>query len=205
MALVATNRKTNFHRRLSFQYIKFRCSSISQTIASNLAKLVAMLRIGLISDTHGWLDEKVLHHFKNCDEIWHAGDFGSMQVLEQLKALKPLRGVWGNIDDLLIRHTVPEHLVFDAHVMNVAMVHIGGYPGRYPKGVKAWLVEKKPQLFICGHSHIVKAMPDKELGLLHLNPGAAGRQGWHKQRTIMRFVIRDKAVQNLELIELGTR
>ncbi len=164
-----------------------------------------MLRIGLISDTHGFLDEKVFHHFNACDELWHAGDFGNMQVADDLRAFKPLRGVWGNVDGAALRYSFPEKNVFVVAGITVAMVHIGGYPGRYSAGVKSWLQQVKPALFIAGHSHIVKAVPDPQLQLLHLNPGAAGKQGWHKQRTLMRFGIAEKKIVELELIELGGR
>jgi len=164
-----------------------------------------MIRVGLISDTHGYLDEKVFHHFKDCDEVWHAGDFGSLELVEALQQFKPLRAVWGNIDDARLRREFPERLSFSIDGFRIAMIHIGGYPGRYAPGVKAWLKEQQAQLFISGHSHIVKAVPDPSLNLLHLNSGAAGKQGWHKVRTIMRFVVADAKLQQLELIELVNR
>jgi uncharacterized protein len=164
-----------------------------------------LIKIGLISDTHGWLDEMVLQHFENCDEIWHGGDFGSRQVIDQLKALKPLRGVYGNIDDPEIRRQFPEKSFFTCEGMNVFMQHIGGYPGRYAPGVKKDINSKKANIFISGHSHILKIMYDPAVECMHLNPGAAGRQGWHTVRTIIRFSIDGKELKDCEVIELGKR
>ncbi|MEZ4981806.1 MAG: metallophosphoesterase family protein [Saprospiraceae bacterium] len=130
-----------------------------------------MALIGLMSDTHSFLDKKVFEHFKDCDEIWHAGDFGSIELIDELKAFKPLRGVYGNIDNHKIRLEYPEHLHFEFQGLKVYMTHIGGYPGRYSPGVKAIIQQNQPGLFISGHSHILKVMPDKDLGLLHINPG----------------------------------
>ena len=163
------------------------------------------MKIGLISDTHGYFDESVFTHFENCDEIWHVGDFGSMEVIERLEAFKPLRGVYGNIDDKDIRLKFPEHLRFQCEQVDVWMTHIGGYPGRYAAGVKPEIVNNPPKLFISGHSHILKVQYDPKLQLLHLNPGAAGKQGWHKVKTIMRFEINADKIENLEVIELGSR
>jgi putative phosphoesterase len=164
-----------------------------------------MIRIGLISDTHGWLDEQVFRHFEACDEIWHAGDFGSMDLIDQLAGFKPLRGVYGNIDEPAIRHRFPERLSFDCEGLRICMQHIGGYPGRYAPGVKQWLQQQKAGLFISGHSHILKVQFDPSLQCLHLNPGAAGRQGWHVMRTLLRFSVAEGRVENLEVIELGKR
>ena len=164
-----------------------------------------MKKIGLISDTHNFLDEKVFHHFKDCDEIWHAGDFGNVQVAEQLKAFKPLRGVYGNIDGNDIRSEFSEENIFMCEDVKVYMKHIGGYPGRYERGVKEKILQEKPQLFISGHSHILKIMYDEKLQCLHINPGAAGLQGWHKVKTLVRFVIDGKNIKNCEVIELGKR
>ncbi|VTP89238.1 MULTISPECIES: metallophosphoesterase [Sphingobacterium] len=163
------------------------------------------MKIGLISDTHGYFDESVFTHFENCDEIWHVGDFGSMEVIERLEAFKPLRGVYGNIDDKDIRLKFPEHLRFQCEQVDVWMTHIGGYPGRYAAAVKPEIVNNPPKLFISGHSHILKVQYDPKLRLLHLNPGAAGKQGWHKVKTIMRFEINADKIENLEVIELGSR
>ena len=209
-----------------------------------------MTRIGLISDTHGWLDEAVFEHFKGCDEVWHAGDFGSLsfvpspgakappillegerklvdqlgdrlsngleglksygdlfeQKFEQLFGRKIIfRGVYGNIDTLELRAIYPEKLFFICEGVNIYMQHIGGYPGRYSKGVKEDIIKHKSGLFISGHSHILKIMYDQKLHCLHMNPGAAGKQGWHKMRTIVRFAIEDKEIKNCEVIELGER
>lgn len=163
------------------------------------------MKIGLLSDTHGYLDDAVLKHFEKCDEIWHAGDFGSMEVIEKLEAFKPLRGVYGNIDDKDIRLKFPEHLRFHCEQVDVWMTHIGGYPGKYSPLVKPEILNNPPKLFIKGHSHILKVQFDPKLQLLHLNPGAAGKQGWHQIRTAMRFEINGDKIENLEVIELGSR
>ncbi|GAA4133632.1 metallophosphoesterase family protein [Sphingobacterium kyonggiense] len=163
------------------------------------------MKIGLISDTHSYLDEAVFEYFKDCDEIWHVGDFGSMEVIEQLAAFKPLRGVFGNIDHKDIRNLYPENLRFTCEDVDVWMTHIGGYPGKYSPLVREEIKKNPPKLFICGHSHILKVQFDAKLQLLHLNPGAAGKQGWHKQRTLMRFDIQADRIENLEVIELNPR
>lgn len=162
-----------------------------------------MKRIGLISDTHSYLDEVVFTHFKDCDEIWHAGDFGTLEVVERLQEFKPFRGVFGNIDDKSIRSICPEHLRFECEGVDVWMTHIGGYPGRYSSLVKSEIQSNPPKLFICGHSHILKVQFDKKLQLLHLNPGAAGKHGWHQVRTLMRFELNGGKIENLEIIELN--
>lgn len=164
-----------------------------------------MKKIGLISDTHGFLDENVFGHFTTCDEIWHAGDFGETSVSEALKAVKPLRGVYGNIDGQAIRTEFPEQLVFMCEEVKVMMRHIGGSPPRYNPETKKELRLHRPQLFISGHSHILKVIYDASLSCLHMNPGAAGKQGWHKMRTIIRFVIDGKEMKDCEVIELGKR
>ena len=164
-----------------------------------------MTRIGLIADTHHYLDPAVFKHFENCDEIWHAGDFGTAVIADELKAFKPLRGVYGNIDGFDIRSGYPEDLIFTCEQVKVFMKHIGGYPNRYAPGVKNIIIKEHTQLFISGHSHILKVMFDATLQCLHINPGAAGRQGWHKVRTIIRFVIDGKEMKNCEVIELGKR
>jgi len=161
-----------------------------------------MTKIGLISDTHGYLDESVFKHFADRDEIWHAGDFGTLEVAEQLSAFKPLRGVYGNIDGSDIRQTYPEHLRFQCEKVNVWMTHIGGYPGKYAPAVKREIYTKPPQLFITGHSHILKVIFDKEINCLHINPGAAGKQGWHKVRTLVKFCISEEKIHTLEIVEM---
>ncbi|MEO7444260.1 MAG: metallophosphoesterase family protein [Ferruginibacter sp.] len=164
-----------------------------------------MVRIGLISDTHGYLDENIFHHFADRDEIWHAGDFGGNEVIEELQAFKPLKGVYGNIDDARIRKDFPEDLFFTCEDVNVYMRHIGGYPRRYAPGVKNNILKQQSQLFISGHSHILKIMFDDALQCLHINPGAAGKQGWHKTRTLVKFIIDGKNIRDCEIVELGSR
>ncbi|MEO7312538.1 MAG: metallophosphoesterase family protein [Chitinophagaceae bacterium] len=166
-----------------------------------------MKSIGLLSDTHDWLDEAVFSHFANCDEIWHAGDFGTVGIANRLAEGSGLlvRGVYGNIDAIDIQSRFPEELRFECEGIKVLMKHIGGYPGRYAPGVKNAITSYKPQLFISGHSHILKVMYDEKLSCLHMNPGAAGKQGWHKVRTIIRFKIAEGKMSNCEVIELGTR
>ncbi|RYY40906.1 MAG: metallophosphoesterase [Chitinophagaceae bacterium] len=164
-----------------------------------------MMRIGLLSDTHGWLDEAVLRHFENCDELWHAGDFGP-GVVEQLEATgKPLRGVYGNIDGPDIRLKFPRTLSWNCEGVRVHMIHIGGYPNRYAPGVRNELEKEKARLFISGHSHILKIIYDPKINCLHMNPGACGRQGWHKVRTIVRFAIDGDDIKDCEVIELHPR
>jgi uncharacterized protein len=162
-------------------------------------------RIGLISDTHGFLDETVFEHFKNCDEIWHAGDFGDEEVARRLKERKELKGVYGNIDGNEVRTAYPEQLIFMCENVKVMMRHIGGYPPRYNPETKKELLHHQPQLFISGHSHILKIMYDDKINCLHMNPGAAGKHGWHKVLTIIRFVIDGKEMKDCEVIELGKR
>lgn len=164
-----------------------------------------MIRIGLISDTHSFLDESVFHHFEQCDEIWHAGDFGNLELAGRLSAFKPLKGVYGNIDGSDIRRMYPEHLKFNCEQVNVWMTHIGGYPGKYNPKIRAEINQNPPDLFISGHSHILKVMFDPKIKCLHLNPGAAGKEGWHKVRTLLRFCITEKNIHTLEAIELGIR
>ena len=163
-----------------------------------------MTRIGLISDTHGFLDEAVAEHFKNCDEIWHAGDFGNIDIADKLvhSTDKKLRGVYGNIDGGDIRTVYPEKLFFTCEQVKVFIQHIGGYPGRYAPGVKDEIIKNNIDLFISGHSHILKIMFDDKVNCLHMNPGAAGKQGWHKVKTLIRFVIDGKEMKTCEVIEL---
>jgi putative phosphoesterase len=161
-----------------------------------------MKKIGLISDTHGYLDDSVFKHFENCDEIWHAGDFGTIELAEKLQAFKPLRGVYGNIDGQDIRSLYPEHLRFTCEELNVWITHIGGYPGKYSPAIRDEIYRNPPGLFITGHSHILKVIYDKKISCLHLNPGAAGKQGWQKVRTLLRFSISAEIIHNLDVIEL---
>ena len=165
-----------------------------------------MKSIGVISDTHNHLDEAVLKHFSGCDEIWHAGDIGDYKLIESLQAIAPVKAVFGNIDDTQLQRVLPEKLVFYCEGVKVYMIHIGGSPPKYAKGVLSDIKMVRPQLFVCGHSHILKIIPDNQLHkMLYLNPGAAGRQGFHKMRTVVRFVIDQTAITNLEVIELGLR
>lgn len=167
-----------------------------------------MIQIGLLSDTHGFLPGALKGFFKDCDEVWHAGDWGSFDTTAGILEAsgKKIRGVYGNIDGQKIRLVYPEKLVFDAGGLKVAMTHIGGYPGKYAPGVRAWLQSEKPGLFICGHSHILKIMRDPNLNqMLHINPGAAGNSGFHKVRTAVRFKIESGKVFQPEVIEMGGR
>jgi putative phosphoesterase len=161
-------------------------------------------KIGLLSDTHSYLDDAVFKYFDACDEIWHAGDFGS-GVADKLSAFKPLKGVYGNIDDKDIRLEYPEHLRWKCEELDVWMTHIGGYPGKYTPQVKPEIYTNPPMLFITGHSHILKVIFDPKIKCLHINPGAAGKSGWHKVRTLIRFDVSEEKIINLEVIELGAR
>ena len=167
-----------------------------------------MTRIGLISDTHGFLDEAVFKHFEKCDEIWHAGDFGSID-LAALRGLirrsKIIKGVYGNIDGNDIRTIYPAQLVFMCEEVKVMIRHIGGSPPKYNPETRRELALHQPQLFISGHSHILKVMYDEKQQCLHMNPGAAGKHGWHKVRTLIRCVIDGKEIKDCEVIELGKR
>lgn len=164
-----------------------------------------MKKIGLLSDTHSYLDPAVFKYFDKCHEIWHAGDFGNIAVADELQAFKPLRGVYGNIDGADVRTIYPENLRFNCEQVDVWITHIGGYPNRYAPKVKNEIYINPPKLFICGHSHIVKIIYDKKINCLHINPGAAGKHGWHKVRTLLRFDINGDRIENMELIELKDR
>ena len=164
-----------------------------------------MTRIGLISDTHGFLDEAVFGHFEKCDEIWHAGDFGSITLAEKLRDFKPLKGVYGNIDGYDVRSVYPELLRWKCENVDVMMCHIGGYPGKYSTIVGQKMKRQPPKIFISGHSHILKIIFDKHYDCLHLNPGAAGKEGWHKVRTIVRFSIDGNDIKDCEVIDLEPR
>ena len=162
-----------------------------------------MKKIGILSDTHGMLDERVFEHFALCDEVWHAGDIGSLEVLNKLQAFKPLRAVWGNIDGHDIRILLPQHNRFMCENVKVWLTHIGGYPGKYDPSVRSLLYTDPPMLFICGHSHILRVMYDKKLRFLYMNPGAAGKFGIHRVRTLLRFVLDAGDIRDLEVVELG--
>ncbi|HKM93227.1 MAG TPA: metallophosphoesterase family protein [Prolixibacteraceae bacterium] len=161
-----------------------------------------MKRIGLLSDTHGFIEPKLYEFFSECDEIWHAGDFGNLETLQKLSAFKPLRGVYGNIDDHTIRKIFKKHLRFTTEGVKVWITHIGGYPNHYDKSVKPLIFTDPPTLFISGHSHILKVIYDKKIGALHINPGAAGNHGFHKVKTLLRFVIDGDRIKDLEIMEI---
>jgi uncharacterized protein len=162
-----------------------------------------MKKIGLLSDTHGYLPPEVFHHFAAVDEIWHSGDIGSVEVADTLENFKPFRAVFGNVDGHELRIRYPQDLRFDCESVSVWMTHIGGYPPKYTPLVKTLIVQNPPQLFISGHSHILKVIPDNHLHLLHINPGACGKQGWHKIKTLVRFDLESGQIRNLQVIELA--
>lgn len=162
-----------------------------------------MVRIGLLSDTHGCYDPRFAQHFAQCDEIWHAGDIGTPEVADRLEEIGRLRAVFGNIDDRVLRRRFPETLRFRCEETEVLIKHIGGYPGAYDRSVIGMLRQNPPHLFISGHSHILKIVRDPSLGLLHINPGAAGRHGWHAVRTLVRFSIDGAKIKDVEIIELA--
>lgn len=162
-----------------------------------------MTRIGLLSDTHGYWDERYLKYFEPCDQIWHAGDIGSMEIVERLEAFRPLKAVYGNIDGQDMRRLFPETARFTVDGADVLIKHIGGYPGKYDASIRSTLFANPPQLFISGHSHILKVKYDKSLNLLHINPGAAGIYGFHTVRTLVRFSIDKGRFSDLEVIELN--
>jgi putative phosphoesterase len=164
-----------------------------------------MKKILLLSDTHSLIDEQILKYVKLADEVWHAGDIGTIEVTDAIKKLKPLKGVYGNIDNSVIRSEFPLDQKFETEGVSVWMTHIGGYPTNYNFRIKDALKSNPPKIFISGHSHILKVMYDKKLNLLHLNPGAVGKHGFHKVRTMLRFEIDEGAIKNLEIIELEKR
>ena len=166
----------------------------------------AMTRIALLSDTHGYFDDRIVHHLRDADEIWHAGDFGSSELILELTGLAPVfRGVYGNIDGSDVRCTEPLVQNFEVEGLHVLMTHVGGYPGHYAPAARQLLAQVRPGLFVCGHSHILRIMPDPKLGLLALNPGAAGRHGFHRVRTLLRFGIDQGKVVDMQAVELGAR
>ena len=160
-----------------------------------------MTKIGLLSDTHGWLNPAVFEFFKDCDEIWHVGDIGGADVANKLLAFKPLRAVYGNIDGQDVRLMFPKIQIFTIENVKVMMTHIGGYPNRYEPGIKELIIKEKPNIFISGHSHILKVMNDHSLNLLHINPGAAGNSGFHRIMTMVRFQIDESEIQKMEVYE----
>ena len=164
-----------------------------------------MKKILLLSDTHGYLDQKIIKYINNTDEVWHAGDIGSPNLTDEISKLKPLRGVYGNIDGQELRNQFPVNQIFSCQKVKVVMTHIGGYPGSYDPRVKKLILQEKPQLYICGHSHILKVIQDRKYNLLHMNPGACGIQGFHKLRTMLRFELNEGKIENIEAVELGLR
>ncbi|TAH23802.1 MAG: metallophosphoesterase [Cytophagales bacterium] len=164
------------------------------------------MKIGLISDTHSYLDPKIFQHFQDCDEIWHSGDFGNIELIEELESFKPLKGVYGNIDDQKIRAKYKEHLIFSVEGIKIYITHIGGYPNKYNPKAKAIIEKEMPQIFICGHSHILKIMTDKKYNnMLYINPGAAGLHGFHTIQTIVTFEINQQKISAMKVIEIGTK
>lgn len=164
-----------------------------------------MKRIALLSDTHSHFDPKLPKYLADCDEIWHAGDIGDIAVTDKLAEIKPVKAVYGNIDGGVLRKVFPKDLRFKCEELDVFITHIGGYPGKYSPGVYNQLRQSPPNLFICGHSHILKVMYDKQLNFLHINPGAAGIYGFHQVKTLVRFTIDGKDIKDLEVVELGKR
>ena len=162
-----------------------------------------MKKIGILSDTHGWWDDKYAKHLEACDEIWHAGDIGTTELADRLAAIKPLRAVCGNCDGGDLRRMFRETLRFKCEGVDVLMKHIGGYPGNYDRSIRQQIYTDPPQLFVCGHSHILKIQYDKTLHLLHINPGAAGMQGWQQVRTMVRLTIEGNKFTDCEVITLG--
>lgn len=166
---------------------------------------LAMVKIGLISDTHGFLDPRLMELMAGVDELWHAGDVGDWSVIAAMRELKPTRAVFGNIDGAMVRQELPEHQFFCCEEVQVWMTHIGGYPGKYAPGISQMLKTNRPQLFVCGHSHILRVMYDKRAECLVLNPGACGRSGFHTLRTALRFEVEGSRIGAMEVIELGSR
>lgn len=164
-----------------------------------------MKKILLLSDTHSHIDDRILHYVTTVDEVWHAGDIGNLKVTDEIIQLKPLKAVYGNIDNAVIRNTFPLDQHFFCEDVSVWMTHIGGYPPSYNNRTKKLITEFKPRLFICGHSHILKVMNDKKNQVLHMNPGAAGKHGFHQKRTMLRFIINQTTIDQLEVVELGNR
>lgn len=165
-----------------------------------------MKKIGLLSDTHGFIDERIISHLAHCDEIWHAGDIGSVKIIDQLEAFKPCRIVYGNIDNKEIQSRSHENLHFEVEGFRIWMTHIGGAPPRYNPAVLPSLRNDTPDIFICGHSHILRVIRDKDLSnMLFINPGAAGKEGFHKMRTLLRFNLHEGVISQMEVVELGKR
>ena len=181
------------------------CSFLYSKASCILQLAFFMKKIGLISDTHSYMGEDILQHLRDCDEVWHAGDIGDISVVDQISGDVPLKAVYGNIDDHKVRATFPLDQIFECEGVKIYMTHIGGYPPRYTKRVKQILLQEKPDLYICGHSHICKVLKDNKLGLLHMNPGACGHSGFHGMRTLLLFDCANGKIENLKLVELGRR
>lgn len=162
-----------------------------------------MKQIGILSDTHGYWDDRYAKYFSDCDEIWHAGDIGDYSIIERLQEICPVRAVSGNVDHGEVKRRCPELIEFEIEGVKVLLTHIGGYPKKWSPGMKNILKKDGIRLMVDGHSHILKVIYDRELGLLHVNPGAAGQQGWHKKRTLVRLVIDGEDMRDCEIIELG--
>jgi putative phosphoesterase len=162
-----------------------------------------MTRIGVLSDTHNYLDDRIFTHFADCDEVWHAGDIGSVDVVEKLKSFRFLRAVYGNIDGHELRREFPLYNTFKIEDVSVLLTHIGGYPGKYARDVLPQIFTQKPNLFVCGHSHILKVQYDKSFDMLCINPGSAGLYGFHSVRTLLKFEINGNQFQNMQVIELA--
>ncbi len=169
---------------------------------SNFEKIYFLKKILLLSDSHSHFDEKMVKYIKQADEVWHAGDIGDIAVADEIKKLKPLRAVYGNIDDAKVRQEFPLNNYFEVEGVSVFMTHIGGYPGKYNARVYAELKKHRPKLYICGHSHILKVMNDKNLNCLHMNPGAIGKHGFHQVRTMLRFELDKGSISGLEVVEI---
>ncbi len=167
-----------------------------------LLKISILKKILLLSDTHSWIDDKILKWVHQVDEVWHAGDIGDLKVTDAIAAIKPLRAVYGNIDDSKARVTFPENLIFFVEEVKVVMTHIAGSPGKYPARIKELLKNEQPKILVCGHSHILKVQMDAAFSCLHMNPGAVGKHGFHVVRTMLRFEIDGEKIQNLEVIEI---
>lgn len=189
-------KKRKFYQAFFYRILSFNFGEVSAP---------TMKKILLLSDTHSHLDDTILKYVAQTDEVWHAGDIGDLSVTDAIKKIKPLRAVFGNIDDAQARLEFPLHQQFFCEGVSVWITHIGGYPGKYNSGIRTELERNPPKLFICGHSHILKVQFDKKLNLLHMNPGAAGKSGFHQVRTMLRFIIDGEAIQDLEIIEIEKR
>lgn len=163
------------------------------------------MKLGILSDTHGYMDDRILHHLESCDEIWHAGDVGEGQILEPLRTVAPVKAVYGNIDHGAVFYDLPERIVETRAGLCIGMIHIGGRPGRYAKGVPGMLSTLQPDIFICGHSHILRVERDPKKHLLYLNPGAAGHHGFHKKRTLVHIWLKEGTIEHMNVVELGKR